>query len=236
LTGPLRVGDLEQAIMRLGQRHESLRTCFKSDENGQPRQGVFEPSQLRLERRRIADQGEAAEVAEDLQSYCYDLERGECFRAILLELSPTVNFVVYGTHSLVLDGLSSVVLTRELQHLYDSDTSALTPASAICQYPAFAQRQLDAFRNGDLEASLRFWRVEFSTCPAPLPVLGVSSAVSRPVQKRYENQRADLRIDAGTKAAVWRACKTHRVRPFHFFLAAFRALLARWAADAEEVS
>lgn len=236
LTGPLRVNDLEQAIMRLGQRHESLRTCFKTDENGQPKQGVFEPSQLRLERRRITDQGEAAKVAEELQNYNYDLERGECFRAILLELSPTVNFVVYGTHSLVLDGLSSVVLTRELQHLYDNDTAALTPAASICQYPAFAQRQLSALRNGDLEASLRFWRAEFQTCPAPLPVLPVSPAISRPVQRRYENQRADLRVDAGTKAAIWRACKAHRVRPFHFFLAAFRALLARWAVDAEEVS
>lgn len=236
LTGPLRAGDLEQAIMRLGQRHESLRTCFKTDESsGQPRQGVFEPSQLRLERRRITDETEASKVAEDLQAYCYDLERGECFRAILLELSPTVNFVVYGTHSLVLDGLSSVVLTRELQHLYDNDTSALAPAGSICQYPAFAQSQLEAFKNGGLEPSLRFWRAEFSTCPPPLPVLRVSPAVARPVQKRYENRRADLRIDAATKAAIWRACRLHRVRPFHFFLAAFRALLARWA-DAEEVS
>lgn len=236
LTGPLRAGDLEQAIMRLGQRHESLRTCFKTDESsGQPRQGVFEPSQLRLERRRITDETEASKVAEDLQAYCYDLERGECFRAILLELSPTVNFVVYGTHSLVLDGLSSVVLTRELQHLYDNDTSALTPAGSICQYPAFAQAQLEAFKNGGLEPSLRFWRAEFSTCPPPLPVLRVSPAVTRPVQKRYENRRADLRVDAATKAAIWRACRAHRVRPFHFFLAAFRALLARWA-DAEEVS
>lgn len=235
LTGPLRVGDLEQAIMRLGQRHESLRTCFKTDEDGQPKQGVYEPSQLRLERRRIADQGEAAQAAEELQGYCYDLERGECFRAILLELSPAVNFVVYGTHSLVLDGLSSVVLTRELQHLYDGDEASLTPAGAICQYPAFARAQLEAFRSGGLEPSLRFWRGEFSTCPPPLPVLRVSPAVSRPVQKRYENQRADLRVDAATKAAIWRVCRAHRIRPFHFFLAAFRALLARWA-DAEEVS
>ncbi|KAK7698706.1 putative Hybrid PKS-NRPS biosynthetic cluster [Diaporthe eres] len=235
LTGPLRVADLEQAIMRLGQRHESLRTCFKTDENGQPKQGVYEPSQLRLERRRVTDETEASKVAEDLQAYCYDLESGECFRAILLELSPTVNFVVYGTHSLVLDGLSSVVLTRELQHLYDNDTSSLTPAGAICQYPAFAQAQLEALKNGGLEPSLRFWRNEFSTCPAPLPVLRVSPAVSRPVQKRYENQRADLRVDAATKAAIWRVCRAHRIRPFHFFLAAFRALLARWA-DAEEVS
>lgn len=236
LTGPLRVGDLEQAIMRLGQRHESLRTCFKTDESGKPKQGVFEPSQLRLERRRISDQGEAAKVAEELQNYCYDLERGECFRAILLELSANINFVVYGTHSLVLDGLSSVVLTRELQHLYDNDTSSLTPAGAICQYPAFAQAQLEAFRKGDLEPSLRFWRNEFSTCPPPLPVLRVSPTVSRPVQKRYENQRADLRVDAATKAAIWRACRARRVRPFHFFLAGFRALLARWAADADDVS
>lgn len=174
-------------------------------------------------------------MAEDLQSYCYDLERGECFRAILLELSPTVNFVVYGTHSLVLDGLSSVVLTRELQYLYVNDTASLTPSSAICQYLAFAQAQIEGLKNGDLEPSLRFWRNEFSTCLPPLPVLCVSSAVTRPVQKRYENQRADLRIDAATKAAIWRVCKAHRIRPtFYFFLTAFRALLARWA-DAEEV-
>lgn len=235
LTGPLRVGDLEQAVMRLGQRHESLRTCFKTDDNGQPKQGVFEPSRLRLERRSITHESEAAIVAEELQSYCYDLERGECLRAILLELSPTVNFLLYGTHSLILDGLSSVVLTREMLHLYDNDTSSLIPVNAICQYPAFAQAQLQAFKSGDLEAGLHFWRNEFSTFPPPLPILRVSSAVSRPVQKRYENQRADLAIDAATKEAIWGICKRNRIRPFHFFLTAFRALLARWA-DVEEIS
>lgn len=236
LTGPLRVGDLERAVARLGQRHESLRTCFRTGEDGKPRQGVLGQSQLRLERRRISREAEAAKVAEELQAHRYDLERGECLRAVLLELSPTDHFVVYGSHSLVLDGLSSVVLTRELRHLYDNDEASLAPQGAICQYPSFARAQHEALLRGDMEPSLRFWRAELASCPAPLPVLGVSPAASRPAQQtRYENHRADLRVGAATKAAVWRACRAHRVRPFHFFLAAFRALLARWAAGAEEV-
>lgn len=236
LTGPLRVGDLERAVARLGQRHEALRTCFRTGEDGRPRQGVLGEGQLRLERRRISGEGEASQVAEELQAHRYDLERGECLRAVLLELSPTDHFVVYGSHSLVLDGLSSVVLTRELRHLYDNDEASLAPEGAICQYPSFARAQHEAFSRGDMEPSLRFWRAELSSCPPPLPVLGVSPAATRPAQQaRYENLRADLRVGAATKEAVWRACKAHRVRPFHFFLAAFRALLARWAAGAEEV-
>ncbi|KAF2797429.1 AMP-binding enzyme [Melanomma pulvis-pyrius CBS 109.77] len=232
LTGPLRIPDLERAVVGLGQRHESLRTCFRTID-GQPKQGIMETSQLCLERRRISKDIEATVVADELQNYCYDFERGECLRVILLELSPTTHFLLFGTHSLVLDGVSSAVLTRELLQLYENDAS-ITDSSAICQYPAFALAQLEAFKAGELEQGLRFWRKELASCPPPMPVLRISSAISRPVQSRYENHRIDMRIDSATKSLIWDICRRCKIRPFHFFLTAFRALLSR-VADVEEV-
>ncbi|KAI9696853.1 MAG: putative Hybrid PKS-NRPS biosynthetic cluster [Bogoriella megaspora] len=233
LTGPLRAASLERAILSLGQRHESLRTCFQSLE-GEPRQGILETSQLRLEYRHISDASESTLAAEKLHEYSYDIEIGECLRLILLELSPTDHFLLLGTHSLVLDGSSFGVLTRELLHLYDND-GTISDSSTIYQYPEFARAQLEAFNAGDFETDLRFWRKEFANCPPPLPVLRISSAVNRPIQTKYQNERADVRIDGALKARVWDICRRYKTRPFHFFLTAFRALMSRFA-DVEEIS
>ncbi|KAI1506098.1 AMP-binding enzyme [Biscogniauxia marginata] len=232
ITGPIRVADLERAIIGLGNRHEALRTCFRTVDR-QPKQGIMEKGQLYLERRHIYGEEEVSSVVDELQNYSYDFERGECLRTILLELSPTDHFLLFGTHSLVLDGGSSKPLLRELLQLYENDPS-IADRSTICQYPAFAQAQLEAFKTGKLEEGLRFWRTEFSSFPPPLPILRISQMTSRPVQTRYDSQRADFSIDATTKTRIWNVCRRYGIRPFHFFLTAFRALLSQ-VADEEEI-
>ncbi|EXK77811.1 hypothetical protein FOQG_17497 [Fusarium oxysporum f. sp. raphani 54005] len=233
LTGPLQVADLERAILRLGQRHEMLRTCFE-DVDGQPRLGIMERSLLSLERRRITDEQEAYDIARELHAYRYDFTAGECMRAILLSLTPTTHFLIYGTHSLVLDGFSSAVITQELLRLYKGE-AAETSDDAVYQYSSFSRAQIQAMRAGTWEQDLKFWRKTFSSCPSPLPVLSVSPVMSRPEQGVYKNHKAELHIKASTRSQVWDFCRRHRVRPFHFFLTVFRACLARFA-DIEEVS
>lgn len=237
LTGPLRVTRLERAILKLGQRHESLRTCFKSTGDGQPRQGVMKDSRVRLEHRHISNASEATLAFEGLRQYSYDFEIGECLQVILLEQSPTIHYLLLGTHTLVLDGFSLHVLMQDLLRSYEggASSSSFPASSTICQYPAFAQDQLEALKAGRFEADLQFWIKELTPCPPPLPTLTISSASHHPVQKKYENHKFHLRLDRATKSRVWDICRRCKTRPFHFFLTAFRALLSRFA-DVEEIA
>lgn len=229
LKGQLRVVDLERAILVLGQRHESLRTCFKSFDDGQPRQGVMGNSRVRLERGHISGADEAKQAFEELRQYSYDIEIGECLRVILLEQSPTVHYLLLGTHTLVLDGFSLKVLMEDLRRSYDGEPDSSSSSSTVCQYPAFAEAQREEIQSGTFESDLQFWVEEFASCPPPLPALSLSSATHHPVQSKYENQMIHLRLDGATKSRVRDLCRHYKTRPFHFFLTAFRALLSRFA-------
>ncbi|TDZ13320.1 Polyketide synthase-nonribosomal peptide synthetase [Colletotrichum orbiculare MAFF 240422] len=235
LTGPLQVDKLERAVLHLGQRHDILRTCFENLD-GQPRAGIMEQSLLRLERRRILDgEQEAYRVARQLHAHSYDVAAGECLKVVLLSLAsdPTTHFLLYGTHSLVLDGFSSAVLHQELLRLYQGEVAE---TSSVYQYSSFAQTQIQAMQTGEWEQDLDFWRTKLSpsSFPSPLPVLSVSSAVSRSEQGVYKNHEAKLHVEASTRSRVWDFCRRHKVRPFHFFLTVFRACLARFA-DVDDV-
>lgn len=232
LSGPLRVPDLERAVLNLGQRHEILRTCFK-DIDGRVKQGVMKDSQLFLERRSVLSEENAIAVVEELQIYQWDFARGECLRVILLELGPIDYFLLYGTHSLVSDGISGAVLTRELVQLYTNESPAAEDIS-IRQYAVYAESQNEDLKSGKFEPSLKFWRKELASCPPPLPVLRIANIVNRPLQRRYENRRVDGWIGKATKARVWAICRQMKIRPFHFFLTIFRALVSRLT-DAEEL-
>lgn len=235
VTGPLRVSSFRSAFEQLGQRHESLRTCFRTFDGWHPKQGVMETTRVHLEHRHIADAREATPVLEELRAHRYDLEAGECLRAILLEQSPTDHYLVLGTHTLVLDGFSNYVLMQDLLRLYNDGPTDSSPAT--CQYPAFADAQLQAIEAGAFDADLQFWTKELTPPPAPMPPMTVSSCIAhRPAQTRYDNHVTHGRLDGATKLRVQEHCRRRKTRPFHFLLTAFRALLARFVEDVDEVA
>lgn len=237
ITGPIRISNLESAFLELGQRHESLRTCFKSFDGWHPKQGIMERSRVRLEHRQISSAEEATMALEKLRAHQYDLELGDCLQAIFLEQSSTVSYLLLGTHTMVLDGFSIYVLMQDLLRLYDdrSTSPSVSRSNAICQYPAFAETQLEALKAGEFEADLEFWIKEFNPCPSPMPPLTISSVSHHPVQNKYENYSSHLSFDSATKSRVQDLCRRYKIRPFHFFLTAFRALLSRFS-DVEEIA
>lgn len=239
LTGPVKLSNLQTAFLELGQRHESLRTCFKSFDSWHPKQGVMETSRVHLEHRQISDTREATLAFQELREHRYNLEIGECLRAILLEKSPIDHYLLLGTHTMVLDGFSIYVLMQDLLRSYNGGGSTLSSvpgSSTICQYPSFADAQLKALKAGEFKPDLDFWIKELSPCPTPMPPLTISSTAHRPVQSKYENHLSHLHLDGATKSGVLELCRRHRTRPFHFFLTAFRALLSRFIADADEIA
>lgn len=54
--------------------------------------------------------------------------------------------------------------------------------------------------------------------------------------RAYENITADCRIGPETKARIAGICRAHRTTPFHFYIAALRALLLRYTVGGEDVT
>ncbi|PHH88580.1 hypothetical protein CDD83_7348 [Cordyceps sp. RAO-2017] len=227
-TGTVDVDRLRQAVRALGRQHEILRTAF-FDHDGQQMQHVLATSRLHLEHRHIEREQEVAQLAMAIQKeHVYDTAGGETLRLILLTRSPSSNFLIMGVHPLVVDATSVRILLRWLAVHYAHPNLRL-PVKQFAE--ASEQRRAARY-----DAELRFWRAEFATPPSPLPLLTLARVDRRPELKRYDNVRAAFRVSAPTKALIADACRRRRATPFHFYLAALRGLLLRYAPGGRDVT
>ena len=225
LQGNLREDDLAQAVATIGQRHESLRTRFFTDENYQPMQAILESSVLRLERRKVSDVAEISEEYNRLQTHVYDLEKGETLRIILLSLSPVSHQILLGYHHINMDGISFELFFSDLQKAYDSKNRLDSP---VLQYPDFALRQRKEYMNGEWSSMLRYWRTQFQDIPSPLPLLPVSTLTSRLTLTTYGSHMCSFRVTPNLSAQISNTCKRFKVSPFQFYLTVYKIMISRW--------
>ncbi|KAI1375298.1 amino acid adenylation domain-containing protein [Hypoxylon crocopeplum] len=232
LVGRIQNEELSIALRLTAQQHESLRLRF-FEEDGRPMQTIIDSPAIHCEFRTVQNEAQATQVLDEIKGHFYDIRRGETMRFAVLSISETVSFMVIGTHSLIMDGTSLQVFLRDLEQHYTSrEVGGTEPPFQFTDYIAQQEALLAC---GPRDEDLRHWKSLFNTLSPTLPVLRLSSACSRPVLSTYENERVELRIESGSKKAVQDLCRRAAVTPFHFYLATFRALLARYA-DVEDVT
>ena len=228
--GRLRLHDLETAITLVGEKHESLRTCFFTNDEQQPIQGVLETPVLHLEHKWISEDSELLEECSNLKKHTYDLEFGETMRIIVLSKSLDEHYLLIGCHHINVDGISHQVLMSDLLKAYNRE-----PLSRhVLQYTDFSVLQHEQHRIGGWTAELNYWKNELVGFNSVLPLLSPSAVTSRRPLNEYTVHRVDARIPSTTAARIKDACRRFRVTPFHFYLTVFKILLFRFS-NAEEL-
>ncbi|KAI0019241.1 hypothetical protein F4780DRAFT_747619 [Xylariomycetidae sp. FL0641] len=231
LTGSVRIRQLRDAVRRVGQAHESLRTCFL-EQDGVPQQVVLGQSTLDLECRQITSEKEVHAAHESSHQRVFDLSSGDVMYLMLLSISPTEHFLVFTVHNLALDGMSFQVFLNDLLHYYNSPHANRSPA----QFLDYADKQNVSLAAGRYRRELRFWKQELAPMPPPLPILRTSPARIRPKLPAPRNARTMMRISPQTRLQVLDLCRRFSTTAFHFYLAIFRALLSRYADDAQDIA
>ncbi|KAI0179682.1 hypothetical protein GGR52DRAFT_587215 [Hypoxylon sp. FL1284] len=231
VTGKIHVSRLQESVRAVGLKHESLRTSF-FEEDGTPMQRVMSQCTLHLEHQMIDDDSEAYATARSLRGHVFNVSKGETMRLLLLSPSETKHFLVFCVHSLAMDGTSFQVFLEELMRHYTYQRLGGDTRQALDYF----EKQHSEVMAGVFEKELQFWKTELAKLPPPLPILNLSRSTSRPVSAAYANEQIMFRISIDTKRKIQDVCRRHRATPFHFYLAAFRALLLRYASDAEDVS
>ncbi|KAI0434876.1 hypothetical protein F5Y09DRAFT_354859 [Xylaria sp. FL1042] len=221
ITGELRVEDMKAAVLALGKQHESLRTRFFIKDS-RPMQGIMKSSSLHLEHYIIEHESDLATYFNDIHNYVYNLERGNTMRLAVVSLSASRNFIIMGTHHLAMDGQSSIPFMKGLLEHYTHTNEEKTSK----QYSDISERQHADFRLGRLENELKYWKTELADMPPPLPIMRMSSFISRPLLQGYKNRHVDVRVGPETKKMIQALCRRCRVTPFHFYLAVYRVLLS----------
>lgn len=225
IAGNMHFGKMEKAIRTVTARHESLRTCFIEDENrpDQAFQKVMSSSPLRLERKSIASFDEVAIEYAELQKHVFDLASGDLVRLLILSLSPTSHYLLVNYHHIVMDGVSFQIFLSDLEKAYDGKPLGKLPQ----QYPDFTAAQRKAYESGGMDADVKYWREQFPEGEQPpvLPLLPMARVSGRGAMKKFGVHQVGARMDADLVARIKAVSKAQQSTPFHFYLAAYKAML-----------
>ena len=193
LKGPLNEEIFNDSYLKLISRHESLRTVFFEDGQGNPRQRMLSENDTRF-LIQIKDfiklQTERKE--EIINSYIsqelnreFNLEEGPLIRCGLLKDTETSYILILVMHHIVIDGWSMGVFQEELSELYNAALEERNPnlAPLMIHYKDYA-----AWHNARLESDRiiphkQFWLEKFKD---NIPILEIPSDKTRSKPMNYK--------------------------------------------------
>lgn len=242
LLGPVDEAALERAFRDLIGRHESLRTTFEEDADGNARQIVHHDTPWRLERvdlRRHAEPDRAAALlARDNAGHRFDLHRGPLLRVVLARLPDAEgaarHVLLFNIHHIVADVWSLGVLVREVAALY---AAALAGRDAGLAPPALQLRDVAVWQAGRaaagaLDGDRAYWLERFSALPAPLDL---PADRPRPPVQTFNGTTRRFRLPADLTGQLDGLARRHGTTRFAVVTALTKALLHRYTGQTDIV-
>ena len=240
-VGDLDVGAFVHAWQVLVARHDAFRTTF-GNVNGQPVQRVL--PELRLTREDIyvdCTQVPEALVDEEMRrltslytGHVFDFERGPMFLLKLVALPHKRFFLIFHTHHIVWDELSTMTMSRELMELYNAFVEGRAPvlAKPELRYVDFAHWLNRAVAEGWLEDQRQYWLKTFKNPPAALEL---PTDFPRPVIQTFAGDQVERRIPAELRARLEAFLKLNHLTLNIFLMAVLDTLLHRLSGQTDFV-
>lgn len=233
LTGPLNIDALEKSLNEIIQRHEVLRTIFKTQKD-EPVQEIQPEMPLRMEIRDISHLSEEARTVEaqritleDAQKP-FNLTEGPLWRTTLVKLAAERHLVVLTMHHAVSDAWSLGILVQEIAALYAAFTEGkpgpLKPLTI--QYADYAVWQRQRLQGKILQDQIDYWRQQLEGCP---PALNLPTDFTRPAYQTFNGKTEYFTLAPEIAEGLQRLSKQEDVTLFMILMAALQTLLARYA-------
>jgi hypothetical protein len=211
IAGEHPVDAVWQALGALASRHESLRTTYLVDENGDPRQciGPDDPAAVLEDvRQGVADIGERAALEAEQLRRAFDVAREMPWRAWILTAGGVPRQILIVMHHIAADAAGLLIMRDDFPHLL-----AGTPLPAATTVRELAMRQRDGGARA-IRAAEGYWRRTLSTAPrqltpdAPGPAVGATLHTGIPVSMAHKGA-ANLGISVSSVllAAYYRALR-----------------------------
>ncbi|MEV0063903.1 amino acid adenylation domain-containing protein [Nocardia sp. NPDC050718] len=228
---------LRAAIADVLARHESLRTVYPIDADGDPYQDVRGPeaevtlhvSTITPDRIRTAV---AAEIARG-----FDLTRDVPVRVSLFRIADHRSVLAVTMHHIASDGWSLAPLTRDVAIAYAARRAGAAPmwSPLPLQYPDYALWQHELLGDADDPGSvayqqLAYWRDRLAGLPE---VSALPSDHPRPPVLTHRAGLVEFEIDAAIQIRLRELARWHGVSVFMVAHAALAVLLARLSGTEE---
>ncbi|MGH1392474.1 MAG: amino acid adenylation domain-containing protein [Trichormus sp.] len=237
LTGILDVELLERSLNTIIQRHEVLRTNFKTVD-GNPVLQIQPSVTLPLNLidlqtfNPIEQDEEVRHLALKEAQTPFDLARDVLLRVKILQLAKDENVVLFTMHHIVSDGWSMEILVKELATLYtafSSNKASPLPELAI-QYVDFAIWQRQWLQGEVLETQLDYWRQQLGGI---LPVLQLPTDYPRGRVQTFRGAIESFSLSLQLSQGIINLAKNAGVTPFITLLTAYKILLHRYTGQTD---
>ncbi len=224
LRGALDIGALQQALQRVLERHESLRTSFhlKGD---QPCQ-VINPAPM-LNLTPINVQAHALQSLIDQHAaQPFDLQHAPMLRAHLLQVGADDHVLQLVLHHIATDAWSMGILIQELITGYQAYASGSAPVFTPLpiQYADYAQWQRSEPQQRQLARAIDYWRRQLDGAPT---LIALPLDAPRPTQPDYQGAVLTQHFSPAQTQVLKAYAHTQRATLFMVLLNAFNSLLHR---------
>ena len=224
---------LERAINKTVERHEALRTIFKT-QDGKPQQVIRSQLHIPLQRHNLqelpSDEQErrVQEFARREAAQPFDLSKGPLLRTVLLNLSPQKNIFLLTMHHIICDGWSMELFVNQVIGVYTALAgNEPMPFEALpIQYADFAHWQRRIFETEAIKDQVEYWKTKLADVPA---MLELPTDRPRPAVQSYHGSKKFFDLPDDLSVRVVRFAREKRTTPFVTLLAAFYTLLHRYS-------
>ena len=201
LEGNFDIEALRISFAALIERHETLRTVFRADDEGKMRQFVRPPEEsgfsLVYSDMRSEKDGEAI-VKERIEKEAFepfDLTAGPLLRAAVYRIADAKWVLFCNMHHIISDGWSMDIILDELLLLYHAHTHGqVNPLPPLrIQYKDFAAWQQEQLNGETLQRHKAYWLKQFE---GEVPVLQLTGDNVRPAEKTFNGGVVTRWIDA----------------------------------------
>ncbi|MCE2595218.1 amino acid adenylation domain-containing protein [Motilimonas cestriensis] len=240
LDGHLDLDALNRAFSYILARHESLRTCFQTDEQGAVYQLIQPASAMTiavtdLSSQPMAQQGvNSQQIIEQEASRLFDLSQDMMLRAQLIRLSAQKHQLLVTMHHIAADGWSISILMNELSQAYRDYVAGTEVALAplAFQYADYAHWQRRLLSGERLEQDLNYWQAKLQNLPL---VHSLPLDYARPDQQSYRGAQLEQNLNLRASNAFKALCQNNDATLFMGLHGALASLISGYSNETDIV-
>lgn len=236
--GALNIQVLLFAIRHLAERHETLRTVFPSDREGEPRQVILPSDCIEIDEVDLRELPESSrgevlhQQQQDFSQMPFGLEEKPPLRVRLWQLNEEEFVLGVVLHHIACDGVSIRVLIDELFSLYrsagDPQTKALEPLPV--QFADYVIWLRNWFEAGEKAHQLAYWQTRLGR---EHPVLELPFDRPRGAQQSRREGRQVFHLPAALSDDLRLLARAQGASLFMVMLALFKLLLFRFSGQTD---
>ncbi|MCC2608223.1 non-ribosomal peptide synthetase, partial [Planctobacterium marinum] len=234
LQGDLSIDALQDAFNRIIERHESLRTCFRVNDDGVPFQHIKKLEKFEVDYTEFMSDDKALDKR-NLSNWLiekgrstFDLTQDLMLRCNLAKVDEEQYILLVTMHHIASDGWSMSLLMKEFCHFYQANIEGVPAVMEPLevQYADYAYWQQKYISGDVLNQQLAYWQEQLSDLPVAhsLPL-----DFSRPTQQSFRGQVIYSEVCHEAYKELERLCQAIGASLFVGLNAVFATLLSRYS-------